>query len=142
MDPACVLIVDADRASLLGQSEIVRTEMSGTVVETCDSAPEALQRIEDKDYDAILTDVRMPGMDGLELLARIRALRPETPTLLITGYDAQDWMLQALRGGAYDFLQKPIDRHYFVATLGRAIRTRQLSRQLEQQQQALAEHAA
>src|SRR3989442_9724611 len=74
----------------------------------------------------------MPGTDGLTLLAQIRALRPDTPTLLITGHGEHDLAVQALRGGAYDFIQKPIDREYFVASLNRAIQTRQLSRRVKE----------
>jgi signal transduction histidine kinase len=80
-------------------------------------------------------------MDGLELLARIQELRPEIPTLLITGHAEQSLIIRALRGGAYDFIQKPIDRIYFVAALHRAIQTRQLRRQIQEQQQALTIHA-
>src|SRR6185312_9331024 len=69
------------------------------------------------DYDAIVSDIKMPGMDGLALLQEIRELRPTTPTLMITGHGERDLAVQALRGGAYDFVQKPIDRDYFVAVL-------------------------
>ncbi len=82
----------------------------------------------------------MPGMDGLELLTRIQEMRPEIPTLLITGHADQGLIIQALRNGAYDFIQKPIDRVYFVAALHRAIQARQLRRQVQKQQEALQLH--
>ncbi len=65
-------------------------------------------------------------------MAEVRALRPDTPTLLITGHGEHSLAVQALRGGAYDFIQKPIDREYFVASLNRAIQTRQLSRRVKE----------
>jgi PAS domain-containing protein len=77
----------------------------------------------------------------LALLAKIRELRPDTPTLLITGHGEHDLAVQALRGGAYDFIQKPIDRDYLVASLNRAIQMRQLSRQVQAQRLALERHA-
>jgi signal transduction histidine kinase len=80
-------------------------------------------------------------MDGLALLAKIQELRPDTPTLLITGHGEHDLAVQALRGGAYDFIQKPIDRDYMVAALNRAIQTCRLRRQLADQQRALELHA-
>jgi signal transduction histidine kinase len=80
-------------------------------------------------------------MDGLTLLAKIQELRPETPTLLITGHGDHDLAIQALRGGAYDFIQKPIDRDYVVAALRRAIQTHQLRRQVRAHQRALELHA-
>src|SRR5204863_104616 len=97
--------------------------------------------IRETDYDAIVSDIKMPGMDGLALLHEIRDLRPATPTLMITGHGERDLAVQALRGGAYDFVQKPIDRDYFVASLERAIQLRRLDRQREQQRLALERHA-
>ena len=137
-----VLIVDDDLALLSALPEALQLRMDSVLVDTCDSAREALTRIASTDYDAIVSDIKMPGMDGLALLAEIRAVRPKTPTLLITGHGEHDLALQALRGGAYDFIQKPIDRDYFVAALTRAIQVRQLSRKLEAQQASLERHAA
>ncbi len=136
-----VLVVDDDPALLQALPEVVRLRMPGVAVDTCDSARAALDRIAAADYDAVVTDIKMPGMDGLALLGEIRALRPDTPTLLITGHGEHDLAVQALRGGAYDFIQKPVDRDYLVASLRRAIRTRQLSREVERQQRALERHA-
>src|SRR5438045_8762288 len=83
----------------------------------------------------------MPGMDGLGVLSEIRKLRPKTPTLLITGHGEHDLAVQALRGGAYDFVQKPIDRDYFVASLERAFELRPLERRGESQRLAPERHA-
>jgi two-component system phosphate regulon sensor histidine kinase PhoR len=83
----------------------------------------------------------MPGLDGLEVLREIKKLRPKTPTLLITGHGEHDLAVQALRGGAYDFVQKPIDRDYFVASLERAIELRGLERRVDEQRLALERHA-
>src|SRR5207249_2061196 len=82
----------------------------------------------------------MPGIDGLELLAEIRTQRPDTPTLIITGHGEHELVVQALRGGAYDFIQKPIDRDYFVASLRRAIQKLELSCKVREQQLALERH--
>src|SRR5690348_12205963 len=105
--------------------------MEGLEIATAESALTALEKIAQSDYDAIITDIKMPGMDGLTLLSKIKEVRPETPTLLITGHGEHDLAIQALRGGAYDFIQKPIERDYLVASLKRAIETRRLSRQVE-----------
>src|SRR5919198_1366202 len=103
--------------------------MDGIEIDTADSGLGALERIRDVDYDAIVSDIKMPGLDGLALLQEIREVRPRTPTLMITGHGERDLAVQALRGGAYDFVQKPIDRDYFVASLERAIQLRRLDRQ-------------
>ncbi len=136
-----VLIVDDDATLLQALSGALELRMDGVAVDTCDSPHAALERIAATDYDAIVTDIKMPGMDGLELLAEVRKLRPDTPTVLITGHGEHDLATQALRGGAHDYVQKPIDRDYFVSSLGHAIEVRRMSRQVEQQKLALEQHA-
>jgi len=140
MNEARVLLVDDDPALLEALPEALRLRMSALTVDTADSAAAALDRIADRDYDAVVTDIKMPGMDGLELLAKLRTRRPDTPTLMITGHGEHDLVVHALRAGAYDFIQKPIDRDYFVASLCRAIETRALTRRCKEQQLALERH--
>src|SRR5437588_1223860 len=141
MNSPRILLVDDDTALLQALPHMVALRIHGVQVDTSDSAPGALKQVQEHDYDAIVSDIRMPEMDGLELLTKIQELRPEVPTLLITGHADQALIIQALRGGAYDFIQKPIDRVYFVAALHRAIQVRQLRRQIQEQQRALELHA-
>lgn len=136
-----VLIVDDDVALLQALPQTIQLRMGAVAVDTADSAATALERIAAQDYDAIVADIKMPGMDGLDLLAEIRTRQPETPTLMITGHGEHALAVRALRGGAYDFLQKPIDREYFVDSLRRAIQTARLARQAKEQQLALGRHA-
>ena len=140
MNNTQVLIVDDDPALLQALPETIRARIEGVLVDTCDSARAALERIRSTDYDVIITDIKMPSMDGLVLLREIKTIRPQTPTLLITGHGEHDLAVQGLRGGAYDFIQKPIERDYFIASLGRALKVRQLSREVEKQRIALARH--
>src|SRR5437773_6810123 len=137
MTPLRVLIVDDDPALLQALPKALRLRMGGVTVETADSAAAALDRITTGDYDAIVTDIKMPGMDGLALLTEIRTHRPDTPTLIITGHGEHELMLRALRGGACDFIQKPIDRDYFITALQRAMETREASRRVKERQAAL-----
>lgn len=137
----CILIVDDDTALLQALPQALLLRLPEVQVMTSDSAIEALEQVQRYDYDAIVSDIKMPGMDGLALLTRTKELRPETPMLLITGHGEHDLAIRALRGGAYDFIQKPIDRDYFVAALSRAIQTHQLRRQVVEQQLALELHA-
>src|SRR5947207_14546970 len=83
----------------------------------------------------------MPGMNGLTLLAEILARRPDTPTLMITGHGEYDLALQCLRGGAYDFIQKPIDREQFLTSLHRAIEAHALNRRVKERSLALEQCA-
>ena len=141
MTGARILLVDDDKALLDALPEALRLRLNGIEIDTSETALDALERIRTTDYDAIVSDIKMPGMDGLALLQEIRELRPATPTLMITGHGERDLAVQALRGGAYDFVQKPIDRDYFVASLERAIQLRRLDREVEQQRRALERHA-
>jgi two-component system sensor histidine kinase/response regulator len=117
-----ILVVDDDTALLQALPQALSLRLPEIQVRTTDSAVEALELVQHYDYDAIVSDIKMPGMDGLVLLTRIKELRPETPALLITGHGERDLAIQALRVGAYDFIQKPIDRDYIVAALQRASR--------------------
>jgi DNA-binding NtrC family response regulator len=137
MTPLSVLIVDDDLALLQALPQTLRLRMGGVTVETADSAAAALDQIAVREYDAIVTDIKMPGMDGLDLLAEIRTRRPDTPTLIITGHGENELVVRALRAGASDFIRKPIDRDYFVAALYRAIRAHVLNRRAKDRQVAL-----
>src|SRR2546422_319736 len=140
MSQGGVLIVDDDLALLEALPEALRLRMDGVTVETADSAAVALERIAARDYDAIVADIKMPGMDGLELLTEIRTRWPDTPTLMITGHGENELVVGALRGGACDFIHKPIDRDYLVTALQRAMATREASRRVKEQQLALEHH--
>jgi signal transduction histidine kinase len=141
MDTAPILLVDDDLALLQALPRMVSLRMSGVEVQTADSAQVALTMIEQHEYDTIVSDIKMSGMDGLDLLAKVQEHHPETPVVLITGHGDHELAIQALRGGAYDYLLKPIDRDDFIAALSRALHTRQLRRQVEVQQRALERHA-
>jgi signal transduction histidine kinase len=141
MDQAYILIVDDDTALLQALPQALYLRMENIKVDSCDSAQVAIERIAEHEYDAIVSDIKMPGMDGLALLAKIQELSPDTPTLLITGHGEHDLAVQALRGGAYDFIQKPIDRDYLIAALQRAIHTHQLRSRVKAQQLTLELHA-
>lgn len=140
MDKLRVLIVDDDLALLQALPQAIALRMKDVEVDTTDSALGALQQVQENEYDAIVSDIKMPGMDGITLIERLQSLCPDTPTLLITGHGERDLAIRALRVGAYDFIQKPIDRDYFVSSLQRAIQTRQMRRQIADQQRELAQY--
>lgn len=140
MEPLRVLIVDDDQALLQALPQVLALRMSQLQVDTADSAQVALQQVQAHEYDAIVSDIKMPGMDGIALVQHLQQRYPETPTLLITGHGERDLVIRALRAGAYDFLEKPIDRDYFLSSLQRALQTRQMRRQLREQQQTLEQY--
>jgi signal transduction histidine kinase len=140
MTGAQVLIVDDDPALLEALPETLRLRMADLQVDTADSGPAALECLGETDYDALVVDIKMPGMDGLELLTEIKRICPDTPTILITGHGDHDLAVDALRSGAQDYVTKPIDRDYFVASLGRAIECHKLSREVATKRLELLHH--
>ncbi len=140
MSQPYVLIVDDDSDLLQELPEALRLRMSGVMVDTAVSVAAARDRIAAHDYDAIVTEIKMPGMDGFALLAEVRESRPDTPVLMITRHVEQDLVVQALRGGAYDFIPKPIDWDYFVGSLRLAIQKRELNRKVREQHLASERH--
>ena len=136
-----ILLIDDDPALLQGLGQTLRFRLENVQVDPCESAGDALARLNGTDYDAIISDIKMPGMDGLRLMERVQALRPSIPILLITGHGDRDLGVQALNAGAYAFIQKPIDREYFLAWLRRALHERSLSRELEEKNRLLKNQA-
>ncbi|OLD63877.1 MAG: hypothetical protein AUF65_01030 [Chloroflexi bacterium 13_1_20CM_50_12] len=141
MNTTPVLLVDDNLSLLRALPQAISLRMSGVEVETADSAQVALTMIEQHEYSAIVSDIKMSGMDGLDLLAKVQQQHPETPVVLITGHGEHDLAIRALRSGAYDYILKPIDRDDFMASLERALQTRQLRRQIQEQQRALEWYA-
>jgi len=72
-------------------------------------AREALEAIQQAEFDIALIDIKMPGMDGMELQARLREADPELTVIIMTGYASVDTAVQALKAGAYDYITKPVD---------------------------------
>lgn len=141
-DTTNILLVDDDPALREALSQMLTLRMAEVQVDTVDSASLALSQLQSKTYDAIVSDIKMPGLDGLDLLAEVRAISPDLPVLLITGHGDQTLAIRALYQGASDYLLKPIDRETFVASLQRAVQMYRLHQIVEVQQQALQHHAA
>ena len=101
--PETILVVDDEPAI---RSAIVRAFADLTVVqaETC---AEALERVRDAYPDIVLLDQRLPDGDGLSLVARMRAIDPDLPVVLLTGHGSVDLAVEALKAGATDFIEKP-----------------------------------
>ena len=140
MTRAHILIVDDDQALLEARPETLRLRMDDVEIDASDSAQEALRQIAEAEHDAFVVDIKMPGMDGLELLAEIKKIRPDTPTILITGHGDHDLAVEALRLGAHDYVTKPIDREYFVSCLNRAIECHRLARDVATRRLELLRH--
>ncbi|MBC2655890.1 sigma-54-dependent Fis family transcriptional regulator [Pseudomonas sp. MSSRFD41] len=129
-----VLVVD-DEASIRSAVE-QWLSLSGFEVQLFSRAEECLARLPRDFPGVILSDVRMPGISGLELLAQVQRLDPDLPVILLTGHGDVPMAVEAMRDGAYDFLEKPFSPEILLSSLRRALDKRRLvleNRRLHQQ---------
>jgi two-component system C4-dicarboxylate transport response regulator DctD len=105
---------------LFAGRELLMTQRRVFHVETAADAEEALSAIRQRDYDVVVSDIRMPGLNGLQLLTECQRIRPDIPVVLITAYDDRPLEEEAARLGAYAFLHKPVDADTFASVVSRA----------------------
>ncbi|MBL8720634.1 MAG: sigma-54-dependent Fis family transcriptional regulator [Myxococcales bacterium] len=123
-----ILVVDDDRDL---RAELARgLGREGFVVETADRAEAALAALERSHFDAVVTDVRMGGMDGIALCRRILDSHPTLPVIVVTGFASIETAVATLRAGAADFLTKPYDLTQLRLSLDRSIRLRDLEKEV------------
>lgn len=84
------------------------------------SGEEALERIRDFDFDVVILDVLLPGMDGIETLREINKLRPLTEVIMLTGHASLETGIEGMRLGAFDYLRKPCDTEELIAKINQA----------------------
>jgi two-component system nitrogen regulation response regulator NtrX len=133
-----VLVVDDDVVLLEAFEKYLPRLTDNLIVHTCESSLKALRLVNQTDFDAIVVDIKMPELDGLELLRQIRKIRPATPVLVITGYyGSYAEALEALRAGATDFIHKPMEWEHFVTSLEAAIQSYQAIKEKEVQRVSL-----
>ena len=118
-----VLVVDDEIAIRETLAQILGYE--DYRVPTAGTGQEALDLLDEQPADAVLLDVKMPGMDGFEVLARIQETHPELPVIVISGHGDIQTAVQAVKQGAYDFLEKPLDRSRLLVTLQNCLSYRQ-----------------
>ena len=114
-----VLIVD-DEIAIRETLEMI-LNYENYQVQKAGSGAEALAMVEKQAPDLILLDVKMPGMDGFEVLERLASLAPDVPVIVISGHGNIETAVEAVRQGAYDFLEKPLDRARLLVTLANCL---------------------
>ena len=129
MARARILIVDDEANARSALAELLRED--GYVVETAADGFKAIGKLADFNPDVVLTDLKMPGMSGLELLEKARARDPHCVVLVATAYGAVDSAVAAMRAGAADFLGKPVDVERLSFVLSRELERRELRREAE-----------
>lgn len=118
-----VLLVDDDPALRIALCDSF--EIAGIGIDAATDAGAALALLSDQ-HGAVITDLRMPGIDGLQLLAALRARDPQLPVILMTGHGDIAMAVNALKDGAFDFLAKPFATDHLIASARRALETRAL----------------
>ncbi|MFZ6183736.1 response regulator [Nannocystis pusilla] len=117
-----VLVVDDERDML----EILQDffESEGYTVQVADSGERAIELCRHGSFDVAITDMRMPGIDGLHTLMGLRQLDPRLPVIVVTGYASDDTEQRCRNAGAFDCIQKPVDLDTLLRLVGAAVQAR------------------
>ncbi|HLV19450.1 MAG TPA: sigma-54 dependent transcriptional regulator [Polyangiaceae bacterium] len=132
-----ILVVDDEANARTALAEILREE--GYAVETAADGFKAMARLNDFCPDLVLTDLKMPGMDGLELGRKLREMLPEVPIVLMTAFGAVETAVLAMREGAADYLTKPLNTDELLVVIERALERSKLRRETVELRSQLAE---
>ena len=124
-----ILIVDDERS----MCEMIEADLRlrDFAVRWFTSAEHAFDSLCQAGCDVVLTDLKMPGMDGIQLCTRIAANRPDIPVVVMTAFGSLDTAIAAIRAGAYDFVTKPIEMELLAVILNRAVQHRQLEEKIK-----------
>ena len=124
-----VLLVEDDAVVRAGSAQAL--DLAGFTVEAFDAAEPALEQIKPGFAGIVVSDVRLPGMSGLELMAAVKVIDAQVPVVLVTGHGDISMAVGAMRGGAYDFIAKPYSSEQLVDAVQRALETRRLILEVE-----------
>lgn len=132
-----ILIVDDEQA----MCEMLETDLRrcGFNPTWYTAAEKALAAMKKESFDVLLTDLKLPGMSGIDLCERIVANRPDIPVIVITAFGSMESAISAIRAGAYDFVTKPIDTDFLVLALDRAVKHHMLQEKVKVLSKALDE---
>ncbi|MBF0595020.1 MAG: response regulator [Candidatus Omnitrophica bacterium] len=107
-------------------------ELDDYIVTTAENGPKGLEEFARSCPDVVLLDIKMPGMDGIEVLGRLKQLPHQAEVFILTGHGGLETAIEALRKGAFDYMTKPIDFDELEINLKRALEKRTMKRQLDQ----------
>ncbi|MDD5450871.1 MAG: sigma-54 dependent transcriptional regulator [Desulfovibrionales bacterium] len=122
-----ILIVDDEKNYLIVLKELLSEENYEVV--TAENAPQALEIFKESDFDLVLTDMKMPNMDGIELLENIRSVNSEIPVIVMTAYATVEKAVKAMKKGAFDYVTKPFQNEELKITVRKAIDLYKLKRE-------------
>jgi DNA-binding NtrC family response regulator len=116
-----ILIIEDEAAIRRVLSKIISEENENYIVEEAEDGLEGIELISKNDYDLVLCDIKMPKMDGVEVLERVKVLKPETPMVMISGHGDLDTAVNTMRLGAFDYISKPPDLNRLLNTVRNAL---------------------
>ncbi len=122
-----ILIVEDKRS--MREMLALTLNKAGYEVEEADSAEKAIKKLEQRKYLLLLSDLFLPGKDGIELLKMAKEIDPYLPVIMLTAYGTIEKAVQAMKEGAYDFLSKPVDPDYLVLLINRALEQERIFRE-------------
>ena len=134
--PGRVLIVDDDPRLCKMVETFLRTQAFES--SSCTSAEAAAEVLRTDQFDAVVTDLNLPGISGVQLCERIVANRPDLPVVVITGYGSLETAVAALRAGAYDFVTKPLDMNMLLFAIRRAVQHHSLQQEVKKLSEIVA----
>lgn len=117
-----VLVVDDEAVIRRGVCRVL--EGRGYQAEASESGYEAIERLQKTPFSIVITDLKMPGMDGIEVLKAIKILQPEVPVIIITGYSTVDTAVDAMKNGAFDYIPKPFTPKQIIEMVEKALEQR------------------
>jgi two-component system, NtrC family, response regulator HydG len=120
-----ILLVDDDERLCIAASKVLSAETYSVV--SARSAREALEVLKQQSVALVVSDLRLPDLDGLALLKKIRELQPHAEVVMITGHGSVEQAVEAMRCGAYDFIQKPLDSTALLKTVAKALEKQRLT---------------
>jgi two-component system, NtrC family, response regulator AtoC len=123
-----ILLIDDDQLLLIALRAAFEQRARPIVVDTASTAEQALRLVQLTDYDTIVSDFNMPGLNGIDFLKECKTTRPDIPIILLTGYGTYELEEEALNQGAYALVQKPVDAEVFVSVVTRGILRREVRR--------------
>ena len=114
-----IMIIDDEK--IVGEMAKISLEQESYEVETFLNAAPAMERLKEEKFDVVVTDLKMKGIDGLELLRTVKNLYPETKVIMITAFANLDAAIEALRGDVHDFFPKPVKIKELKESIRRAL---------------------
>ena len=122
-----ILIIEDEAAIRRVLTKILSEESPTYLVDSAEDGLQGLEKIKNQDYDLILSDIKMPKMDGIELLEAVKKMKPEIPMVMISGHGDMELAIHSMKLGAFDFISKPPDLNRLLNTVRNALDKKQLT---------------